>query len=121
MSKSLGNFYTMQDLLDKGYSGREIRYELLSTHYRQALNFTFSSLEANRSALRRLDEFYLTLKDFAASETAAELPIWASKAREKFVHEMDDDMNISGALAALFEIVHIGNIELVTEKDMDKI
>ena len=40
----------MRDLLDKGYTGREIRYELLATHYRQALNFTFSSLEANRAA-----------------------------------------------------------------------
>ncbi|MFL2876544.1 MAG: cysteine--tRNA ligase [Pontiellaceae bacterium] len=113
MSKSLGNFYTMQDLLDKGYSGREIRYELLATHYRQALNFTFSSLEANRTALRRLDEFYLSLKDCAANESVAtELPIWASQARDQFVREMDDDMNISGALAAIFEIVHTGNIEL---------
>ena len=113
MSKSLGNFYTMRDLLDKGYTGREIRYELLATHYRQALNFTFSSLEANRAALRRLDEFYLSLKDCAANETVAtELPIWASQAREQFVREMDDDMNISGALAAIFEIVHTGNIEL---------
>ena len=113
MSKSLGNFYTMRDLLDKGYSGREIRYELLATHYRQALNFTFSSLDANRAALRRLDEFYLSLKDCAANETvAAELPIWATQSREQFVQEMDDDMNISGALAAIFEIVHIGNVEL---------
>ena len=113
MSKSLGNFYTMRDLLDKGYSGREIRYELLATHYRQALNFTFSSLEANRAALRRLDEFYLSLKDCAANESVAtELPIWASQARDQFVREMDDDMNISGALAAIFEIVHTGNIEL---------
>ena len=117
MSKSLGNFYTMQDLLDKGYNGREIRYELLATHYRQALNFTFSSLEANRAALSRLDEFYLSLKDCAANETvAAELPIWASRARDQFVREMDDDMNISGALATIFEIVHTGNIELKESK-----
>ena len=63
--------------------------------------------------MRRLDEFYLSLKDCAANETVAtELPIWASQAREQFVREMDDDMNISGALAAIFEIVHTGNIEL---------
>ena len=113
MSKSLGNFYTMQDLLDKGYIGREIRYELLATHYRQPLNFTFSSLEANRAALRRLDEFYLSLKDCAANESIIDvLPDWAFEGRNQFIHEMDDDMNISGALAALFQIVHTGNIEL---------
>ena len=113
MSKSLGNFYTMQDLLDKGYIGREIRYELLATHYRQPLNFTFSSLEANRAALRRLDEFYLSLKDCAANESIIDvLPDWAFEGRNQFIHEMDDDMNISGALAALFQIVQTGNIEL---------
>ncbi|MAW39320.1 MAG: cysteine--tRNA ligase [Kiritimatiellaceae bacterium] len=113
MSKSLGNFYTMQDLLDKGYSGREIRYELLATHYRQALNFTFASLEANRAALRRLDEFYFSLKEVAGSETeGATLPDYAIQAKTSFVNEMDDDMNISGAFGALFDLVHTGNIAL---------
>ena len=77
------------------------------------LNFTFSSLEANRAALRRLDEFYLSLKECAADESVNdELPDWAFEGRNQFVQEMDDDMNISGALAALFHIVHTGNIEL---------
>ena len=116
MSKSLGNFYTMKDLLDKGYTGREIRYELIGTHYRQPLNFTFASLEANRSALKRLDEFYFNLKDQNTDGTIDELPSWASAARDHFIREMDDDMNISGALSALFELVHKGNIEFKENK-----
>jgi cysteinyl-tRNA synthetase len=57
MSKSSGNFYTLRDIIKKGYSGREIRYVLLAGHYRQALNFTFAALAAARSSLQRLDEF----------------------------------------------------------------
>ena len=57
MSKSLGNFFTLRDILRRGYSGREIRYALMVVHYRQALNFTFEALDAARAALARLDEF----------------------------------------------------------------
>ena len=57
MSKSLGNFFTLRDILRRGYSGREIRYALMAVHYRQALNFTFEVLDAARGALARLDEF----------------------------------------------------------------
>jgi len=67
MSKSLGNFYTLRDLIKKGYSSREIRYVLLSAHYRQALNFTFAALDAARSALQRLDEFGARLRTLGGS------------------------------------------------------
>ena len=110
MSKSLGNFYTLREILDMGYTGREVRYELLSSHYRQSLNFAFKSLDANRSALKRLDEFYATLKEAAGTETCAgELPEWAVPTRQQFAEAMDDDMNISGAMAAIFDMVHAGN------------
>ncbi len=110
MSKSLGNFYTLREIMDMGYSGREVRYELLSSHYRQSLNFAFKSLDANRSALKRLDEFYTTILEISGSETeAGELPEWASNTRAKFADAMDDDMNISGAMAAIFDTVHAGN------------
>lgn len=65
MSKSLGNFYTLRDILEKGYSGREMRYVLLSAHYRQPLNFTFETLDGARSALARIDEFIERLKEKA--------------------------------------------------------
>ncbi len=110
MSKSLGNFHTLREVLDMGYSGREVRYELLSGHYRQSLNFAFKSLDANRAALKRLDEFSANIKEAGGSETeAGELPEWAANTRAKFAGAMDDDMNISGAMAVLFDTVHAGN------------
>lgn len=110
MSKSLGNFYTLREILDMGYTGREVRYELLSSHYRQSLNFAFKSLDANRAALKRLDEFYTTIKEAIGKEIeASELPEWAAQTRDRFVEAMDDDLNISGAMAAIFDTVHAGN------------
>ncbi len=108
MSKSAGNFFTLRDIKEKGYSGREIRYVLIATHYRQSLNFTFGGLEAARVALGRIDEFKerLTGKDAA---TDAELPEWAKKARANFETALDNDLNISEALAALFDLIHSGN------------
>ncbi len=110
MSKSLGNFYTLRQVLEKGFTGREIRYELLGTHYRQSLNFTFESLTAARAALARLDEFYAKVKDAAGSETkAGSLPGWAVELEKRFAAELDDDLNIAGSLGALFDGVHEGN------------
>lgn len=110
MSKSLGNFHTLREILDMGYSGREVRYELLSSHYRQSLNFAFKSLDGNRAALKRLDEFHANVTESIASESeAGQLPEWAADTRAKFAAAMDDDMNISGAMAAIFDTVHAGN------------
>ncbi len=110
MSKSLGNFYTLREILDMGYTGREVRYELLSSHYRQSLNFAFKSLDANRAALKRLDEFHATVMEAVGTEAdAGDLPAWAANTRERFAAAMDDDMNISGAMAAIFDTVHAGN------------
>ncbi|MDK2857012.1 MAG: cysteinyl-tRNA synthetase [Verrucomicrobiota bacterium] len=110
MSKSAGNFYTLREILEKGCTGREIRYELIGTHYRQSLNFTFESLAAARASLTRLDEFYAKVNDAAGNETmAGELPGWAVTLAEKFESALDDDLNIAGALGALFDGVHEGN------------
>ena len=110
MSKSLNNFYTLSQLLEMGYCGREIRYELIKTHYRQSLNFTLNSLNSNKASLNRLDEFYYKLLDLSLNSGSIEdLPKWAQKLKIKFTDEMNDDMNISGALAAIFEIVNVGN------------
>ncbi len=110
MSKSLGNFYTLREILEMGYTGREVRYELLSSHYRQSLNFAFKSLDSNRSALKRLDEFYTTIQEVAGTGSkVGDLPEWASGTRDQFAGAMDDDMNISGAMAAIFDAVHAGN------------
>jgi cysteinyl-tRNA synthetase len=107
MAKSFGNFYTLRDLLDKGWSGREVRYVLLSAHYRLPLNFTFEGLAAARSALLRLDEWQQRLADLAATANSSELPLAA--AEDAFAAALDDDLNISAALGALFDLVRDTN------------
>jgi cysteinyl-tRNA synthetase len=104
MSKSLGNFYTLRDLLAKGYKGREVRYLLLSTHYRTQLNFTFEGLDAARSALRRFDDFMIRLKQITTdSDDDADKEIEIAK--NAFRESLAEDMNISNALAALFDFI----------------
>ena len=108
MSKSAGNFHTLRNLLDEGYSGREVRFELLSAQYRKALNFTRDGLKERRAALARLDAFRSRL-DKIAAEDAGDLPAWAATSEADFQQEMDDDLNTQGALAHLFEMVSAGN------------
>jgi cysteinyl-tRNA synthetase len=106
MSKSENNFFTPRDLMAKGWSGREIRYVLLAVKYREPQNFTFESLEAARKALSRYDEWSRRLEALA-SENAESLP--AELKPEKFAEALDDDLNISAALGALFELVRDSN------------
>ncbi len=108
MSKSLGNFYTLRDLLDKGYTGPEIRYALLSTHYRTQLNFTLQGLDAARSSLQRLQAFVERLRSVDGADSgrvASEI----EKMEQRFFESMADDLNISTALAALFDAVRVFN------------
>ncbi len=109
MSKSLGNFYTLRDLTEKGWSGREIRYVLINAHYRQPLNFTFEALAAARATLARLDEFNDRLAAGAAGKEAGTLPDWAARAAESFDLALADDLNLPEALAVLFNLVREGN------------
>ena len=109
MSKSLGNFFTLRDVLGKGFSGRELRYELIATHYRQSLDFSFKSLEGRRVSLARLDEFRDRLHGRAGDASAGTPPDWAERGRSEFRAAIFEDLNISGALAALFDFVRDGN------------
>lgn len=105
MSKSLGNFYTLRDLVKKGYTGRHIRYLLLQVHYRTQLNFTFRALEAARASLERVDDFIARLKTLHADleiESTVEI---LKQAEEMFYMHIADDLNISAALAVLFELI----------------
>jgi len=105
MAKSLGNFYTVKDILQKGYAGRALRYALLSTHYRAPLNFTFESLSASKAAITRLEDFRLALQNASAETDDPRIPPLLHSVKEKFEENLDDDLNISGALGALFEFV----------------
>ena len=113
MSKSLGNFFTLRDLIDKGWSGREIRMVLINGHYRQPLNFTFDALEAARTALARIDECVDALEECAGGAAPAEgLPAWAVETRDAFTAAVNDDLNIPEAFAALFALVRGSNSAL---------
>lgn len=110
MAKSAGNFFTLRDLEEKGWSGREVRYALISVKYREPLNFTFEGLAAARSALLRLDEWTARLNGVAAGAADGEAP--ALGELEAFGAALDDDLNISAALAAVFDLVRETNRRL---------
>ena len=102
MSKSLGNFFTLRDLIEKGYTGREIRYVLINAHYRSGLNFAFDALEDARKSLARIDAC-------VEKATDGETPDWAKKHLADFTAAVNDDLNIPKAFAALFELVRDAN------------
>ena len=106
MSKSLGNFYYVQDLIKDGFSPRSIRYLLLSTQYRLPLNFTKEGLRASQKALDRIDEVLKKLdslrSDFDYNE---ELATVVSSMKLGVEKELDNDLNVSGAFGAIFEAI----------------
>jgi cysteinyl-tRNA synthetase len=107
MSKSLGNFYTLRDVLGRGYSGREVRYALLRVHYRAPLNFTFEGMEESRQALTRIDEWLQRMRETSTSDSSGERG--GPTPTEDFQLALDDDLNISGALGVLFESIRETN------------
>jgi cysteinyl-tRNA synthetase len=107
MSKSLGNFYTIRDLIARGFTGREIRYALLRVNYRLQLNFTFDGMVEARQSLLRLDEWTQRLRDLAA-DTAPDQD-YAPATSDSFFAALDDDLNISAALAELFKQIRTAN------------
>ena len=110
MSKSLGNFYTLRDLIGMGYTPEAIRYLLASVPYRKQLNFTFDGLKAAATAIERLRNFEWRLKNekFAGGDDQA-LAARAARALRKFDESLDDDLNTAQALAAVFEYVRDAN------------
>lgn len=105
MSKSLGNFYTLRDILNKGYSGVVVRYLLLSTYYRQQLNFTFAGLDAARSAVERYTDFKSNLMDYAGGESDESANDIIEETKRGFEDYLDDDLNVSGALGVVFDFI----------------
>jgi cysteinyl-tRNA synthetase len=110
MSKSLGNFYTLRDLLALGYAPETVRYLLASVPYRNKLNFTMDGVKAAATAIDRLRNFELRLKSekFAAAGNAA-AEERAAAATARFRETMDDDLNTAGALGAVFEFLRETN------------
>jgi cysteinyl-tRNA synthetase len=126
MSKSLGNFFTLRDLLAKGFTGREIRYSLLTAHYRETFNFTLEGLSGARTALARIDECIGKLREAAGTvgvqasacsgdtlkrelQPAGTVPGAPTDLVARFSAALDDDLNISAAWGAVFDWVRETN------------
>jgi len=108
MAKSKGNYYTLRDLQSMGYSPKAIRFLLLSTHYRNPLNFTFDSLKQAGKSVDRLLDFYHRLKEHAGikGEESAEIVAILDRRKEEFALSLADDLNVSGAISATFSLMH---------------
>jgi cysteinyl-tRNA synthetase len=113
MSREQGNYLTVADLEEKGFSGREIRFFLLSTHYRKPLQFSYQGLYSTRRTLQRLDHFFMRLQMSAGEgEGTPEVLEWMAEARSALETAMDDDLNVSRALASIFGLVRKVNAVL---------
>jgi cysteinyl-tRNA synthetase len=110
MSKSLGNFYTLRDLLAKGHTPEAVRYLLASVPYRKALNFTIEGLKAAATAIDRLRNFKLRLETDRFPEGRDEnLDARTAAAATAFADSLNDDLNTAEALAAVFEYIRDAN------------
>jgi cysteinyl-tRNA synthetase len=115
MSKSLGNFYTLRDLLGMGHAPETIRYLLASVPYRKKLNFTFEGLEAAAKSIDRLRNYKLRLETAKFPEGTNEVLVErTAAARKAFDEALDDDLNTAEALAAAFEYIRDTNTAMDT-------
>jgi cysteinyl-tRNA synthetase len=105
MAKRLGNFYSLRDILGKGVDPLAIRYLLLSTHYRQQFNFTFEALDSAKKAIDRLANLQRRLQDANGKSSPEKLLLLSDKVQTCFAEAINDDLNVSIALASLFDFV----------------
>lgn len=103
MSKSLGNFFTLRDLLDKGLNPLAIRWALISTHYRQQSNFSFEAVEGAEQAMRRIADFRIRLGEVRGP--GSDLAERCDACKAAFIEALDDDLNISGGMGAVFDFI----------------
>jgi cysteinyl-tRNA synthetase len=107
MAKSKGNFLTVRELLEEGYDPLVLRYMLMSVHYRKQLNFSDDALIQAKGALTRLKDFLYRLKQDSFSEgSSTEVRNILDTAKKSFEESLDEDLNISGALGAQFEMIY---------------
>jgi cysteinyl-tRNA synthetase len=110
MSKSLGNFYTLRDVLAKGYDPVAMRYLYLGTHYRQQFNFTFAGLEAAKQAVQRVQDCYDNLAAVTGVKHNPAVHKRIGQLNKEFTEALDNDLDTPPALAALFEFIKDVNV-----------
>lgn len=119
MAADTGNVVTLQEVLDKGYSGRELRFMLLGVHYRKPLLFSYKRLNLARTALKRIDEYTRKLLCLPAGLPHPEVATHVSELEKRFVQSMNDDLNLSGAIGGLFNFIKHTN-PVVQSGQMDR-
>jgi len=120
MSKSLGNFYTLKDLVKKGYSAKAFRYLMLTAHYRTNLNFTEESLKNSEKTVNGLIDFVDKIRELKVEgEHNGAIDDKIKETQKKFEEGLDDDLNMPLALAAIFELVNETN-KAIDEKNVSK-
>jgi cysteinyl-tRNA synthetase len=119
MSAEAGNLLTFRDVLAKGYSAREVRFLLLSTHYRKPLNFSFKKLDAARKNLKRLDEFVCKLLCLPSGLPHPEVASYLTDMEETFFGALDNDLNMSKAMGVLFDFMKKIN-PILTDGQLDQ-
>ncbi len=117
MAKSEGNVVTVQDLVEQGHDPLAVRYVLLSTHYRQQLNFTMDGLEAAKAAITRLRDFKSNVESASGSSDNKAVSVAIDKAIKGFEEGLDNDLNISPSIAAVFDFVREIN-SIVADKGL---
>jgi cysteinyl-tRNA synthetase len=111
MAKSKGNFYTLGDVLKRGYNPHEVRFLLLSTHYRKMLNFTDEALKQSRAGLERIHNFLVDLHDIKREGTAnPEVSVLIASARAGFMAGLEDDLNVAESMASIFGLIKSANV-----------
>jgi cysteinyl-tRNA synthetase len=109
MSKSVGNIYSVRDVLDRGFRASALRFLLISVHYRKQLRFSWTSLEQAEEAVKRLVDFLARLDLVTARGSVAEVRERLARARAEFGQMLDADLNVPGAIGVLFELVRAVN------------
>ncbi|SNQ62334.1 cysteine--tRNA ligase [Candidatus Methanoperedens nitratireducens] len=116
MSKSLGNFITLRDVMNRGYRSEALRYLFVFSHYRSGLNFTWDSIGHASNTLDRLNQFVERLAGYnSKSRNNEEITVLTGRTAERFKSEMDNDLNTPGAFAAIFGMV--GEVNTAIEKE----
>ena len=105
MSKSLGNVYTIDDILARGHRASSLRYLLLSSHYRKQLNFTWAGLEQADESLRRIMDFLVRLQGLQGDDRHPDIEALVRAARDAFKAALEDDLNTAAGLATIFDLV----------------
>jgi cysteinyl-tRNA synthetase len=116
MSKSIGNVYTVPDVVAKGYRPSALRYLLLSSHYRKQLNFTWTGVEQAEESLRRIVDFLAKLDDVTGDARNVELDAAVGRARDAFRDALASDLNTAAGLAAVFDLVREGNSAIAAKR-----